>query len=392
MSKFSASTGLEIAIVGMAGRFPGASNLDKFWENLANGVESIQHFSMEELTAAGISAAMLENPDYIRAKGIIDAAMAFDAQFFGYSSREAKYMDPQMRIYHECCWAALEDAGYAPGTTDSLTGIYGGIGSNPYWTAQFLHGSQEKLGAAGLYEIGTVNSDEFYNTRIAYALNLKGPAITVQTACSSSLVAVHLAIQGLLGGECDLALAGGVRVSANAALTTPDKYGYLYQEGMILSSDGHCRSFDQAANGTVGGDGVGMVVLKRLEDAITDKDYIYAVIKGAAINNDGRDKVGYTAPSVSGQCTVITNALHMAEIAAESISYVEAHGTGTSLGDPIEIEALTQAYQTTKTNFCKIGSVKSNLGHLDTAAGIAGLIKTVLAIQARQLPPRPALH
>ncbi len=369
---------MDIAVIGMAGRFPGASNLQEFWDNLQNGLETISFFTTEELIEQGIDPEVLRDPNYIKAKGYLAGSEYFDAPFFNYSPREAGLMDPQMRIFHEIVWAALEDAGYDPGVYPGLIGLYAGASLNLSWLAHTLQGLSSP---SEIYDAVSLNNKDFLATRIAYKLNLKGPAIAVQTACSTSLVAIDTACQGLLTGKCDMALAGGVTINL------PHKSGYYYQEGMINSPDGHCRAFDAQARGTVGGDGAGVVVLKRLEDALADGDSIYAVIKGSAANNDGIRKVGYTAPSVEGQVEVIRAAQQLAGVTADSISYIEAHGTGTNLGDPVEIEALKVAFDTDKRNYCAIGSVKTNIGHLDSAAGAAGFIKTVLAIKHRLLPP-----
>ena len=374
-----------IAIVGMAGRFPGAKNISEFWQNLKDGVESVSFFTRQELMDAGINAAQLDNPAYVSAGAVIPDADLFDASFFGYSGREADFMDPQHRMLLECAWGALENAGYTPENFEGDIGVYAGCSMNHYLLNNLLT-NRTLLEEFGGFQAMIGNDKDFLATRISYKLNLTGPSLDIQTACSTSLVAVQTASQSLLNYQCDMALAGGVSIGA------PLKRGYVYQEGMIMSPDGHCRSFDADANGTVFGDGAGMVVLKRLEEAVADGDHIYAVIRSAAINNDGAAKVGYTAPSIEGQSRVIVMAQALAEVDAESISYIEAHGTGTSLGDPIEIAALTQAFResTDEKNFCAIGSVKSNIGHLDAAAGIAGLIKTALALKNKQIPP--SLH
>ncbi len=368
----------EIAIIGMAGKFPGAGNINEFWDNLKDGIESITFFSDDELIKAGVSREKLRNPNYIKAKGIMKDCEFFDPHFFEYSPREAQVMDPQLRLLHECSWEALEDAGYSPESYPGLIGVFTGVKANLYWMSQFYTG---KNNYAESFGTRTFNSTDFFSTRISYKFNIKGPSFNVQTGCSSSLVAIDLAVQSLLNGKCDMALAGGVSIAL------PHKTGYLYHEGMIFSADGHCRAFSAGASGTVMGDGAGMVLLKRLEDAQKDGDYIYAVIKGSAVNNDGNDKVGFTAPSVSGQAEVIRAAHQMAGIEPESVTYVETHGTGTSLGDPIEMEGLKLAFHSEKKAFCGIGSVKTNLGHLESAAGAAGLIKTVLALKHRMLPP-----
>lgn len=373
-------TGLEIAVIGLAGRFPGAKNLAEFWANLRDGVESVTFFTDEELREAGIGPELLEHPQYVKAKAMLEDVESFDAPFFNYSPREAELVDPQFRLFHECSWEALEDAGYTPDTDGKLIGVYAGASPNTYWVANQIMSAAH---ASDHFQILQLNNPSF-TTRISYKLNLKGPSVSVQTACSTSLVSIHLACQGLLGGECDLALAGGVSINL------PRITGYLYQEGMIQSPDGHCRPFDEGANGTLFGDGIGIVVLKRLADALADGDTIHAIIKGSAINNDGSRKVGYTAPSTNGQVEVVRAAHHMAEVDPESIGYIEAHGTGTALGDPIEVEALQLAFATERTGFCKIGSLKSNIGHLDAAAGVAGFIKAVLALKHKQIPP--SLH
>jgi amino acid adenylation domain-containing protein/thioester reductase-like protein len=376
----------EIAIIGMAGRFPGASDLATFWQHLHDGVESITFFSEQELEAAGISPDVLKEPHYIKARPVLEDIDKFDAAFFGYSPREAEIMDPQHRLFLECCWQALENAGYdSEQCTEQRVGVYAGVSMSSYMLLNLLS-NRDQLKTLDHLQVVISNDKDHLPTKVSYKLNLKGPSINVNTACSSSLVAVHLACESLLNGECSMALAGGASISA------AQKSGYYYQKGGIFSPDGHCRAFDAQAQGTIFGSGVGVVVLKRLVDALDDRDHIHAIIKGSAINNDGSMKVGYTAPSVEGQAEVIAKALAMANVPAESITYVEAHGTGTALGDPIEVAALTQAFRssTDKTAFCALGSLKTNIGHLDTAAGIAGLIKTVLALQHQALPP--SLH
>lgn len=375
-------TGLEIAIIGMAGRFPCAKNIQEFWRNLQDGVESISVFSDEELIRAGVEPNSLNHPQYVKAGALLEDVELFDADFFGYTPREAEILDPQHRVFLESAVAALEDASYNFGKNDSVVGVYGSSGMNSYLLNN-LYPNRDLLSGFGIASAFAANDKDHLSTLVSYKLNLTGPAITIQTNCSSSLVAVHLACQGLLSGDCEIALAGGV------SIPLPQNTGYLYQEGSIFSPDGHCRAFDADAKGMVGGAGVGIVVLKRLEKAIESGDRIYGVIKGSAINNDGAFKIGYTAPSVEGQARVIQAAHILAEVEADSISYIEAHGTGTPLGDPIEIAALTQAFRTSteKKNFCAIGSVKTNIGHLDTAAGITGLIKTALALHHQLLPP-----
>jgi acyl transferase domain-containing protein/acyl carrier protein len=374
-----------IAIVGMAGRFPRAANVQQYWDNLRAGVEAISFFSDEELAAAGVDPGLLRNPRYVRARGVLQDAELFDATFFGLSPREAEIMDPQHRVFLETAWQALESAGYAPGVTARNVGVYAGTSLNSYVIASLLTNPEVML-AAGGYQAMLANDKDFLATRVSYKLNLCGPGVTIQTACSTSLVAVQMACQALLARECDMALAGGVSINV------PRVSGYLYEPGMILSPDGHCRAFDARAQGTVAGEGVGVVVLKRLREALADRDHVHAVIRGAAINNDGSLKVGYTAPSVDGQAAVIARAHAMAGIDPATITYVEAHGTGTELGDPIEVAALTKAFGAAaeRRGFCALGSVKTNIGHLDAAAGVAGLIKTVLALERRALPP--SLH
>src|SRR5579864_1600089 len=373
-----------VAIIGMSGRFPGAANVAEFWENLRNGVESISHFSGEVLQAAGMDPSLLDDPAYVNANGVMADADLFDAGFFGYTPREAETLDPQHRVFLECAWAALEDAGYDPRQHAGPIGVYGGVSQSTYLA--LLESHPELRAVAGGMQILIGNDKDHLTTRVAYKLDLKGPAITVQTTCSTSLVAVCLAVQSLLQHQCDMALAGGVSVNC------PQETGYFYQEGGVVSPDGHCRAFDAQAQGTVGGNGVGIVVLKRLADALADGDAIRAVIRGAAMNNDGSHKVGYTAPSVDGQAEVIALAQAIAGVDPATVTYVEAHGTGTALGDPIEVAALTQAFNsgTEQRQFCALGSVKTNIGHLDAASGVASLIKTTLALQHRELPP--SLH
>ena len=371
-----------VAIIGMAGRFPGAQDVNEYWRNLRDGVEAIKFFTDEELKSAGVDAARINNPNFIKAKGSIENGDKFDAAFFSFTPREAEIMDPQHRVFMECVWTALENSGYNPDSYTGAIGLYGGESMNTYLLLNLMS-NRDLLESVGMLQASVQNRTDHLTTHVAYKLNLKGPSVTVQTACSTSLVAVHQACQSLLNYECDIAVAGGVSV------TVPLKNGYQYLDGGIYSPDGHCRAFDENAQGTVEGNGAGAVVLKRVADALRDNDTIHAVIRGSAINNDGSLKVGYTAPGVSGQAEVITEALAISDVAPETITYVETHGTGTALGDPVEIEALQQAFrQTTEAKrFCGIGSVKTNIGHLDAAAGVAGLIKTVLALEHRQLPP-----
>ncbi len=375
----------EVAIIGFAGRFPGARNADEFWRNLRDGVESISFFTKEELLSSGVELDLIVEPEYVPAKAILEDVELFDAGFFGYNPREAEMLDPQQRLMLECAVEAFEHAGYDPARSTGRIGVYAGVSAGSYLHVN-LSSHEELIERIGAYQVDIGNHGEFVPTLISFKLNLKGPSINIQTACSTSLVAVHVACQSLLNGECDMALAGG------GSITFPHKEGYLYQEEGILSPDGHCRAFDAEAQGTVGGEGAGLVVLKRLVEALADGDTIHAVIKGSAVNNDGALKIGYTAPSINGQAEVIADAVAMAGVDVESINYVEAHGTGTALGDPVEVAALTQAFHadTQKKGFCALGSVKSNIGHLDAAAGVAGLIKTVLALNHGQLPP--SLH
>ncbi len=379
MNKEDSSTGLEIAVIGMCGRFPGAKNVNDFWDNLADGRETIAFFSEQELAEAGVDPELLKNPDYVKAKGIIENVDCFEASFFNYSPGNAEIMDPQNRIFLESAWQALEDAGYPPGSYRGSIGVFAGASSNRYWEASvFLAGN---IGDVENFAASKFVDKDYLSMQISYKLNLKGPSFSMYTACSSSLVAIHLACQAVLVGECDMALAGGITIAF------PHKNGYIYYDGMILSPDGHCRAFAAKAAGTIGGSGVGIVVLKRLEDAVNNRDNIYAVIRGSAINNDGTRKLGFTAPSVEGQAEVIRVAQQIARVKPESIGYIEAHGTGTALGDPVEIEALKLAFKVNKRGFCGLGSVKTNVGHLDSAAGVAGFIKTVLALKHRLIPP-----
>ncbi|MFB2976511.1 beta-ketoacyl synthase N-terminal-like domain-containing protein [Microseira sp. BLCC-F43] len=374
-----------IAIVGMAGRFPGAKNIDEFWQNIRDGVESIRFFNDEELLDSGIEPEDLKQPNYVKAGATLEDIDLFDAAFFGFSPREAQMTDPQHRLFLECAWEALENAGYNSETYPDRIGAFAGVGWNSYLFNN-LYSNREFIEAISGRQALMGNDKDFLTTRLSYKLNLRGPSINIQTACSTSLVATSFACSSLLSYQCDMALAGGV------SIFVPHKTGYLYQEGGILSPDGHCRAFDAKAQGTAIGNGVGIVVLKRLSDAIADRDCIHGVIKSAAINNDGALKVGYTAPSVEGQTRAIAEAIGLAGINPETITYIETHGTATPLGDPVEIAALTEAFSlyTNKKRFCAIGSVKSNIGHLDTAAGVAGLIKTVLALKNKQIPP--SLH
>lgn len=378
----TANTAGAIAIIGMNGRFPGAKNTAEFWENLRNGVESVKFFNREELMAMGIDDYLLDNSKFVAADAIFDDMDQFDASFFDYSAREAEIMDPQHRHFLESAWEVLESAGYNSEVYHGRIAIYAGSALSGYMIRN-INSHPELVQNVGTFKIMIANSQDFLATRVSYKLNLTGPSVNVNTLCSSSMVGIHLACQNLLNYNCDLALAGGVsfQISRNEA--------FFYQEGGIGASDGHCRAFDARANGTVSGSGLGIVVLKRLEDALEDGDYIHAVIRGSAVNNDGSSKNSFTAPNVDGQAECIAEALAMSEVDPETISYVEAHGTGTNLGDPIEIAALTKVFRsyTPKKRFCGIGSVKTNIGHLVTAGGVASLMKTVLAMQHHLLPP-----
>ena len=374
----------QIAVIGLAGRFPGAKSVVQFWHNLREGVESISEFTDKELENQGVPPALVNDPKYVKAKGVLEDVEMFDASFFGFIPRDSEITDPQHRVFLEVAWQALENAGCNPHAYNGAIGVYAGASKNTY--EKMLFSSQGATGSVSGFQTGIGNNRDFLTSRVSYWLDLKGPSITLQTACSTSLVAIHLACESLLNYQCDMALAGGV------SICFPQKVGYLYQEGMIMSQDGHCRAFDARANGIVGGEGVGIVVLKRLSEAVSDGDCIHAVIKGGAVNNDGGLKIGFTAPSEDGQAEVIAMAQAVAGVAAESISYIEAHGTGTTLGDPIEIAALTKAFRsnTQEKGFCAIGSGKTNIGHVDAAAGVAGLIKVVLMLKHKEIPP--SLH
>ncbi len=371
----------DIAIIGLSGRFPGASSSDMLWENVSLGKESIRQYTDQELLENGESEDKIQQENYVSAQGYLDNIEYFDAQFFDYSHREAEMLDPQQRLFLEECWSVMESAGYAAGSGDQAVSIFAGSTSNLYAYHLLSNPSLiEKVGE--LQTLISVDKD-FLATRAAHKLNLNGPAVSLSTACSTSLVAVHQACQSLLSHESDMCIAGA------SSVRELEKRGYVYTEGSIASPDGHCRAFDADAGGTVFGNAVAVVVLKRLSDAKRDGDTIHAVIRGSAINNDGSDKVGYTAPSVSGQAQVLAEALAVANVAAESVSYIEAHGTGTQLGDPIEIEALNQAYGTglkSAKAHCAIGSLKTNVGHLDSAAGVAGLIKATMALKHKKIP------
>jgi phthiocerol/phenolphthiocerol synthesis type-I polyketide synthase E len=382
-----------IAIIGLSGRFPGADGIETFWRNIANGLECLNVPADADLDAAAVPQDVRANPRYVRKYTALDGDDCFDAAFFGISPREAQIMDPQHRVFLECAVEALEHAGYAKHDPDLSVGVYAGASMNSY-LHQILRDPALVRNVGG-YQLMLGNDKDFLCTRVSYKLDLHGPSMSIQTACSTSLVAVVTACRALARGECDVALAGGV------SITVPGRSGYVHEEGMIFSPDGHCRPFDAQAKGTRGGAGAGIVVLKRLSDAIAGRDTIHAIIRGAAMNNDGAAKAGYTAPSVDGQIEVIATAQTLAGIKPREISYIEAHGTGTPLGDPIEIAALTAAFRasTDDVGFCRLGSLKANLGHLDAAAGVASLIKTILALQHRVIPPlvnfstpNPELH
>jgi phthiocerol/phenolphthiocerol synthesis type-I polyketide synthase E len=373
-----------IAIVGMMGRFPQAPDLNQFWCNLRDGVEAVSFFSDAELQAAGVAPSVLRNPNYVKAKAVLENADLFDASFFEFSPREAELTDPQIRVFLECAWEVLENAAYDPDRFPGLLGVYAGMSFSSYMLNAFA-------GTAGARNFDTfralLGSDKDYlSTWVSYKLNLHGPSFNIQTACSTALAAVHLACRALITFECDMALAGGISIAV------PQRSGYMYEPGSIFSSDGHCRAFDARSDGSMAGEGVGVVLLKRLEDALAAGDTIHAIIRGSAVNNDGRRKVGYTAPSVNGQAEAVSMALANAQIEKLNIAYIEAHGSGTKVGDPIEVSALNHVYagNSAAPGSIAIGSVKSNIGHLGPAAGIAGLLKTVLAIQHGQIPP--SLH
>ena len=375
----------DIAIVGMAAQLPGASGVVEYWDNLCRGVESIQPVSQADLIARGEPRARLSDPNYVASAAILPHFDEFDAEFFGLSPKEAAIMDPQHRKFLETCWHALEDAGHAPERFAGNIGVWAGcgMGSYFYWNVCSNRDLVDGVGHFLLRHTG--NDKDFLSTRVSHVFDLKGPSVNVQTACSTSLVAIHMACQSLQSGECDMALAGGVTIEM------PHGVGYLYKENEILSPDGHCHAFDHRAQGTVFGSGAAVAALRRLKDAIADGDHVWAVIKGSAINNDGAAKAGYLAPSVEGQAQAIAEALVMSGVSSDGIGYVECHGTGTALGDPIEVAALNQAYARMsdggRQGACRIGSVKTNIGHLDTAAGSAGLIKSALAVHHGQIPP-----
>ncbi len=374
-----ANTG--IAIIGMACRFPGAGSVAAFWENLCRGTDSITHYSREQLLAAGLDPALAGQENFVGARGIIEAPDCFDAAFFGIPRREAEMMDPQHRLFLQCCWHALEDAGYAQERLAVPVGVWGGSSTGMRYNTYLMSNLRGIAGTADEDAVQAMlgNGPSYLTSRVSFKLNLTGPSMAVQTACSTSLVAIAEAWRSLMDYGCDMALAGGVSVSF------PQVDGYLSQEGDIGSPDGCCRPFDAAANGTVFSDGVGVVLLKRLDDAIADGDHIYAVIRGAAVNNDGGNKMSFAAPSVDGQAEVIQLAHGVADVTPQTIGYVETHGTATPLGDPIEVEGLRAAFgaDAARGQYCALGSVKSNIGHLEAAAGVASVIKTALCLRTR---------
>ncbi|WP_160716856.1 type I polyketide synthase, partial [Chitinophaga solisilvae] len=376
--------GLEIAIIGISAQFPGSNDYREFWSNLTAGNESLQFLTDEELKERGVDATLLNDPAFVKtAGGILSDKETFDNAFFGYTAEEATLMDPQIRLFHKHCWNAIDDAGYTAAIDKKKIGLFAGASGNTNWKIH-LYGKSAGSNVDPFY-LSMISTPNFIGTLVAYKLNLRGPVFYIDSACSTSLGAVHLACRSLLTRECAMALAGGISIQ------TTRKKGYKYYEGRISSDDGHCRTFDKDATGTAVGEGAGVVVLKRLSEAMKDGDNIYAIIRATAVNNDGAQKVGYTAPSVKGQAECIAAAMKVANVEPASISYVEAHGTATRLGDPVEIRALNEAYALGgKEKSCAIGALKSNIGHLDTAAGIAGLIKTALCLGHRQLVP--SLH
>src|SRR3981081_3751879 len=371
----------------MAGRFPGAQSIARFWRNQLDGIESISHFDVEELEVPR-ARELSQRSTYVRSRSILADVDLFDAEFFSIYPREAELMDPQHRLFLECCWQALEDAAYDPFSYQGSIGVHAGCSIPTYFLSRLCTNAEFIQNFTGGYQVANYlemlgNSLDFLSTRVSYKLNLRGPSFPVQAGCSTSLVAVCQAAQSLLTYQSDMALAGGV------SITFPQKRGTEYQEGGMTSPDGHCRAFDVNAQGTVFGSGVGVVLLKRMEDALRDGDQIYAVIRGFAVNNDGSAKVGYAAPSVEGQASVIAMAHEAAGVEPESIGYIEAHGTGTPLGDPIELAGLTQSFRarTNKKQFCTIGTAKSNVGHLDVAAGVTGLINATHIVRYGVFPP-----
>jgi len=378
----------DIAIIGMDCQLPQIADTGEFWQAVQNGEEKIARFTDDELRQSGVSEETLANPYYIKAGTYLEDATKFDNKFFGYLPREAQLIDPQQRIFLECCWKAMEDAGYVREKCDSRVGVYGGCNLNTYLLANILDGTTlDILGDKyGDQQIMIGNDKDYITTRVSFKLNLDGPSVNIQAACATSLYAIHLACEQINNGACDMAIAGG------SSIRFPHKVGYFYKEGGTFSKDGHIYSFDANAQGSLPGYGAGAVVLKPVEKAMRDKDHIYAIIKGSAINNDGGGKSSFTAPNVLRQATTFIEAVEMAEVPMESISYIEAHGSGTIMGDPIEVEGFRTAFMMSNvpsdlSHKCVIGTVKPNIGHCDAAAGIAGIIKTALCLQNKVLPP-----
>ena len=390
-----------IAVIGMAGRFPGADSVTTFWDNLRRGEESIATLSEEALTAAGVSAKTLADPAYVRRAPLVDGIEEFDAEYFGMTPYTARMMDPQQRLFLQTAWHAFEDSGYDPATFDGAIGVFAASTASGYLMDNLMsHRNPKALVGEGItvemFNLVLLNDKDYLATRVSHQFNLRGPSLSVQTACSSSLVAVHLACQSLLSGECDMVLAGA------ASIRVPHHVGYTYEPGAMVSASGHCRPFDVRSDGTIFGSGVAAVILKPLQAALDDGDRIHAVIRGSAINNDGSVKMTYAAPALAGQAEVIAEAHAVAGVDSSTIGFVETHGTGTPLGDPIEIEALRQAFEVSsldRSGPCVLGSVKSNIGHLDAASGVTGLIKTILCLKNKAIPPtvhytapNPELH
>ena len=373
---------VDIAIIGLSCRLPGAASADEYWKNLCDGVESIRTFSDQELVAAGVDPSLVANPDYVKAAPVLRDVEMFDAGFFGYSPKDASLMDPQQRLFLEVCWEAFENAGYDPTDYPGKVGVISSAGGivSTYLIAKMGHPDFPGQTASTTH---INNERDFLSTRVSFKLNLKGPSFTLQSACSSSLVAVHQACQNLRFDECDVMLAGG------SSVRVPQVDGYLAEKRNLYSLDGHCRPFDAGGLGTIFGSGVGAVLLKPLDKAIADRDTIIAVIKGTAINNDGSAKISFTAPSLGQQSRAAADALELAGVSADSVGYVECHSTGTTVGDPLEIEALTTAFRrdTARKQYCAVGSVKANIGHPEQASGIAALIKTALMLRHKQIPP-----
>ena len=373
---------IEVAIIGLSCRFPGAATAEEYWKNLCDGVKSVTFFSDQELVAAGVDPSLVANPRYVKASPMLRDVEMFDASFFGYSPKDAALMDPQQRLFLEVSWEAFENAGYDPAGYPGKVGVLstgGGVVAS-YLLAKLHHADFPGQTASTSH----INNDkDFLSTRVSFKLNLRGPSFTIQSACSSSLVAVHQAYQNLRFNECDMMLVGG------SVVRVPQVEGYLAEKRNLYSLDGHCRPFDSDGQGTIFGSGVGAVLLKPLEKAVTDRDHIFAVIKGTAANNDGSAKISYTAPSLGQQSQAVVDALNLAGVSADSVGYVECHSTGTIVGDPLEIEALTMAFrkETKRKQYCAVGSVKGNIGHPEQAAGIAGLIKTALVLHHKQIPP-----